>query len=498
VPDVAPLQLNPSSGGSGYGDLFQQRLRVLGALGGGLSLLFAAVVFGLSGQAALPQVAGVGLVAAAYAVGGLLARGRPRTLTFLRRLDELVTVAAIVGCALHAHVGPDAVDYRWDGVLAANNVLIVRAILLPSPPRRTAVLGAIALLPLVLPALVLPSPTPLLFAAWAFVAVAVSTVVSRVIYDLRQEARRARHLGQYQLEERIGVGGMGEVYRARHAMLRRPTAIKLLRPDRAGAEAIERFEQEVQSTALLSHPNTVAIYDYGRTADRVFYYAMEFLDGRDLQRVVESAGPLPPARVAHILKQVCGSLAEAHAAGLVHRDVKAANVLLCRRGGRHDVVKVVDFGLVLPAGTASSDDDGARIIGTPTYLSPEGYAGSDSVDARSDLYAVGVLAYYLLAGRLPFPGPTLAALCSQHLFTVPDRLDVEPGLAALVAQCLEKEPDARPPSADAIAARLDALDLGDWTETHAAAWWSRLEAPAAERGEPLDETLDLALDSRIP
>ena len=160
------------------------------------------------------------------------------------------------------------------------------------------------------------------------------------------QVRDAQQLGQYKLEEKIGEGAMGEVYRATHAMLRRPTAIKLLRPEIAGEETLRRFEREVQQTSRLSHPNTVSIYDYGHTAEGFFYYAMEYLDGANLEEIVDRTGPMPAARAIYILRQACGALSEAHRAGLVHRDIKSGNILLCRQGGLHDVVKIVDFGLV--------------------------------------------------------------------------------------------------------------------------------------------------------
>jgi serine/threonine-protein kinase len=243
----------------------------------------------------------------------------------------------------------------YAAVLASANTVLARAILVPSTPTRTCWLSVVAMLPL-LPMAAFATGSPLAvvnIATWSALTIAIATLGSHVIFGLRSEAARVRRLGQYSLEEKIGEGGMGVVYRASHAMLRRPTAIKLLPPDRAGDANLVRFEREVQLTAQLSHPNTIAIYDYGRTPDGVFYYAMEFLDGLNLEELVRRAGPLPAGRVVAILSQVCGALAEAHGRGLVHRDIKPANIILTERGGEPDVAKVLDFGLVKPLASSS-------------------------------------------------------------------------------------------------------------------------------------------------
>ncbi len=406
-PGLLARATSPSDGAT---ELLQERMALLGKVAGGLTLVFFFVVRAMGGSfgAQTPglldaQSGAILLVAAVYGLLWAVSRGRPRSLAALQALESTVTIIACLGCALHGWVGPGAEPFRFDAALGVNNMLVVRAILLPSSVRRTAVVGALGSLVILVPALVRVLAPPAgvdvdavrleaaLFAGWAVVAVAVSVVVSRVVYDLRRSVRAARRLGQYQLEERIGAGGMGEVYRARHALLRRPTAIKLLRPERAGEDALAAFEAEVQATSQLSHPNTVAIYDYGRTADRVFYYAMELLPGLDLRRIVMATGPMSPARAVHVLLQICGSLAEAHEAGLVHRDVKSANVILCRRGGVPDVVKVVDFGLVARIATAdiAAAGDG-RIVGTPAFLAPEGWRGAAVADARPARDSVGV------------------------------------------------------------------------------------------------------------
>ena len=328
-------------------------------------------------------------------------------------------------------------------------------------------------------------------------AIAVSGVASRVIFGLRAEAAAIRKLGQYTLGEKIGEGGMGVVYRAHHALLRRPTAIKLLPPEKAGAENLARFEREVQLTASLSHPNTVIVFDYGRTVEGVFYYAMEFLDGLNLDQLIKTDGPQPPGRVVHIVRQVTGALAEAHGIGLVHRDVKPANIILCERGGVPDVAKVVDFGLV----KQFRPDDSAptialtqelTLLGTPLYMAPESVGGTGIVDARSDLYALGAVTYLLLTGTPVFQGRTVVEILAHHLHTLPDppsrRLGrpIPPELEGLVLRCLAKSPDDRPPSAVALRDHLARLPItDDWSDDDAGRWWlhyrrRRLVAPLEE------------------
>jgi serine/threonine-protein kinase len=281
---------------------------------------------------------------------------------------------------------------------------------------------------------------------------------------------KATQLGQYVLEEKLGEGGMGEVYRARHRFLRRPTAVKLLPPDRAGADTVARFEREVHETSLLSHPNTVAIYDFGRTREGVFYYAMEYLDGADLQRLVEKTGPLSPSRVVHVLAQIAGALAEAHGLGLVHRDMKPANVVLCERGGVKDVVKVVDFGLVkhLVSDPRSVRQTAANaLVGTPAYMAPEAIRDPDHIDGRADLYAVGAIGYFLLTGREVFEEHSIMTMLAAHLHDVPvppsaRGAAVPADLESVLMQCLAKDPGHRPPSARALRDALLACDVPAW------------------------------------
>ncbi len=423
-------------------------------------------------------------------------RGRRLSPPLLQAVDLGALVLVCLGFALQdvtvvtLHVQALGPFPRVTMLLILTNLLIARAVFVPSPSAWTAAVSAAAAVPVVAAAGFAPPPTgeamgvgavALWTVLWAACAVVVATLTSRVIYGLRQEVHEARRLGQYTLEEKLGEGGMGAVYRARHAMLRRPTAIKLLPPEKAGQAALERFEREVQLTARLSHPNTVAVFDYGRTPDGVFYYAMEYLDGVNLEVLVREDGPQPPARVAHVMRQVASALVEAHGIGLVHRDVKPENILLCERGGIPDVAKVVDFGLVKDLERGGAALSRADIVqGTPLYLSPEAITAPDRVDARGDLYALGAVGYYMLTGQHVFSGATLVEVCSHHLHTPPDppsaRLGrpVPPALEAILLRCLEKDPACRPASALLLRDALGAAPgVGEWSEDAARAWWTR-------------------------
>ncbi len=307
-------------------------------------------------------------------------------------------------------------------------------------------------------------------------------IVARLQRQARKAAVEAKQLGQYRLLEKIGAGAMGVVYKGQHAMLRRPTAIKMLDVDRVNEASIQRFEREVQITCNLNNPHTVAIYDYGRTPEGVFYYAMEYLDGINLQTLVDEDGPQPEGRVVNILRQICGSLYEAHSMGLVHRDIKPANIMLNRRGAEPDVVKVLDFGLVKALNDDKKDGQpsGGDLSGTPLYMSPEAIQMPESIDARSDLYAVGAVGYFLLTGQTAFSARTLGELCQQHVSAIPEapsqRLGraVSPELEHAILACLEKNRAKRPQTARDLAAMLVRV-IATWTIDDAEAWWSRHE-----------------------
>jgi serine/threonine-protein kinase len=417
----------------------------------------------------------------------------------------------------HSVVSPDGADMAEGYVsmigLGANTLVVaIRAAVIPSLPRRTVIVTALAGVPLILVSTFVIPVTggslsfraadsgiyawlPLTMGIMWFFATITCAVISAVVYGLRAEAREARRFGQYVLERKLGEGGMGEVYRARHGMMRRPSAIKLLRSDRAGEANLKRFEREVQLTARLTHPNTITIFDYGRTADGIFYYAMELLDGANLERVVTVGGPQPPGRVVHILVMACGALAEAHSIGLIHRDIKPANIMLCTQGGEHDVVKVLDFGLVkdLEVDRQVKLTNANAFTGTPQYMAPESILDPDSVDARTDLYALGTVAYYLLAGADVFDGKTTVEVCSQHLHQAPEPLSargvtVPAALEALVLACLSKDPKGRPESAAELRRLLEACEVEPWDNALAQSWWREHQLRVEGESVPPDET----------
>jgi len=319
-----------------------------------------------------------------------------------------------------------------------------------------------------------------LLAAAAGLIFVFTLAMDRLNRAAQNAALAAKELGQYQLEEKLGEGGMGVVYRGRHRMLRRPTAIKLLHPDKTTDEAIARFEREVQLTCQLNHPNTIAIYDFGRTPEGIFYYAMEFLDGITLDTLVARFGPQPAGRVVHILRQVCGSLAEAHEIGLVHRDIKPANIILSCRGGEADVAKVLDFGLVKAVDSkknASITSAGA-VLGTPLFMSPESIQSPETIDVRSDLYALAAVGYFLVTGQPPFSGASVVEICVHHARTPPMRpseklgLPVPADLEDVLLKGLAKKPEDRFSTAREFAEALAACaDAAAWKSSTADAWW---------------------------
>jgi serine/threonine-protein kinase len=362
---------------------------------------------------------------------------------------------------------------------------------IPNTWRRAAwVIGVMALAPaLLVVGLMLTYPeVSAVMTVTAFVQQVLTMVVAAVaavfgthlINTLRREAFEAKQLGQYRLVEPLGTGGMGEVYLAEHRMLKRPCAIKLIRPEQAGnPKVLARFEREVQMTARLSHWNTVEIYDYGRTEDGTFFYVMEYLPGLSLEDLIQRYGPLPAERVVHLLRQACQALREAHAIGLIHRDIKPGNVFVARRGGLYDVAKLLDFGLVKPVAelpSARLTQEGA-VSGTPLFMSPEQAQGRDDLDARSDIYSLGAVAYTLLSGRPPFEGAKPLEVIVAHARdeVVPPsqrQPDVPADLERIILRCLAKRPEDRFQDADSLEQALSQCAAADrWTQSHAARWW---------------------------
>ncbi len=328
-----------------------------------------------------------------------------------------------------------------------------------------------------------------LSAAYA-VAAAAGAYGSAVVHGLTQAVAQARELGSYSLEEVLGRGGMGEVWRASHRMLRRPAAVKLVKSDLLAGlssedrkQLLQRFSREANATAELASPHTVRLYDYGQTDDGTIYYVMELLQGMDLETLVRRHGPLPPERAVALLIQVCHSLREAHQAGLVHRDIKPANIMLCPRlGGDADVVKVLDFGLVVLNSAAVEEQERltqqGRITGTPAYMAPEMMSAPLEVNSQADLYALGCVATWLLCGRVLFPGKQGLAALSAHLTETPLPLGervpggLPPELEEIVHRCLAKDPAERPAGAGALMDALQETGLAaGWTAARCASWW---------------------------
>jgi len=388
--------------------------------------------------------------------------------------------------------------------------MLAFTVIVPSEPRRAvvALLLSATAIPLVYLLEVQAGRAPVLGAVQfmlVFIApyggvVVLAYVSARIIYRLGQDVSRAREMGSYRLVEKLGQGGMGEVWRAQHRMLARPAAVKLIRGTslgfdaRGAAQLVARFEREAQATALLQSPHTVEVYDFGTTEDGTFYYVMELLEGIDLEQVVRRFGPLQPERVIHILPQVCGSLAEAHRRGMVHRDIKPANIYLCHRALEADFVKVLDFGLVKQRSVPSPHDDlrlsqTGVIHGTPSYLAPEVARGDDGVDGRADLYGIGCVAFWLLTGRLVFERDSYPAMLLAHATTVPSppsactEQPIPPALDRIVLTCLAKESTDRVQSAEELMACLTAVEVATpWTGPRAAEWW-RLHMAQEERGD---------------
>lgn len=520
APLLRPTRLGPDTGAStpsGYGlspRLSRMARERLGQLAVGIG---AAATLGALMATTLQSVMGasfeVALWVGAFNLGGsLTALGlwkltRSSWLTDAQVLD-LGLVWLVTGCfAFNLHffwffstikgfVPPVSPVVLW---------LVLQPVVVPTP-RRRAILSSVAaalMAPLAVVVLLasgmlqVPAQQIADVAMMPLLAAGLAVYASGLVHRLALDVTTAERMGSYQLEERLGEGGMGEVWKAHHGMLARPAAVKLIRPDmltRGDQESAEaallRFEQEARATAQLRSPHTVEVFDFGRADDGRVYYVMELLDGIDLATLVQEFGPQPPARVAAILGQVCHSLDEAHAAGLVHRDIKSANLLLCRYGRDHDFVKVLDFGLVRAADAPPGDSQlthAGQPLGTPSFMSPEMIDGQ-TVDGRADLYALGCVAYELLTGSPPFEGANVVATMVKHVGEAPvppsrrAPASIHPSLEAAVLACLAKAPGDRPATAGDLRKLLDRIEFAEpWGPMQAASWWERYGGSPGER-----------------
>jgi eukaryotic-like serine/threonine-protein kinase len=393
------------------------------------------------------------------------------------------------------HDYPAMVAFVKNGVINMVVLMFLYGTFIPNKPKTVAwVVLSMALLPMLSLAILTehPDASEALShfqsaeqtgsnALFLLIAAGMSIFGSVILSGLRSELHVARKFGQYQLVRKLGEGGMGEVYLAEHSLLKRPCALKLIKPE-AGTDpvAMARFEREVQSAARLAHPNSIEIFDYGLTGDGTFYYVMEYLQGKSLADLVRTHGPIPAGRVIYLFRQVCAGLAEAHGLGLVHRDLKPANVFVAVRGGESDVSKVLDFGLVKltrDPGAANLTSD-MTVSGTPMFMAPEQTVGDRSLDARADIYALGAMMYHALTGRPPFTGENAFEIMMAHSrdpVVPPSQINssVPADLEQVVLRCLAKKPEDRFPSARALGQALAACDAAsEWGANRAEAWWA--------------------------
>jgi len=521
-----------SWGGSSF---VQARLALLGKTVFFLAFGFFVVMNGMlvvgGGPGVMPTLVNQANVMhfLAASVMGLLwavARARPWSLHTLGALDGGSLVLAGITLALMA-AQPDE-KQLMAGLFALAVTMMARAVLIPSTATRTFLLSWVAAAPLLAVSAVfhqsaaMPEFSPgflkllvsLNALLWLIIAVTLSTVTSRTIYGLRQQVKEASEIGPYTLEEKIGTGGMGEVWRARHRMLIRPAAVKLVTarelgsgPERDPELRLRRFEREARATAALRSPHTVELYDFGVTEDGTLYYVMELLDGLDLDTLVDRFGPVPAERAIHLLVQVCASLEDAHQNGLVHRDIKPANIVVSRVGAGWDFVKVLDFGLVKLEGARQNETSvkltaDSSVSGTPGFIAPEVVLGNNA-DHRVDIYSLGCVGYWLITGKLVFEGPGAIKVMSDHVHTAPvppssrTETPIPPELDALILECLEKDPAKRPGTAAALQSRLQEIPVATpWTRERADSWWVN-HAPGKSSTRPVADVL-LSQEARPP
>jgi eukaryotic-like serine/threonine-protein kinase len=408
-------------------------------------------------------------------------------------LIYMVYTAAALGLMMHWGPVSDEPIHIFPMITWVGAVILMFAAIVPNSPVKTLIAGLIAVSMSPVGMLIGkargidfgPASNMLLMHYPDYLLVGVAVVISHVVTKLGQKVNKAREMGSYQLITLIGKGGMGEVWRARHRMLTRDAAIKLIQPHIAGVSGKNsalmqrRFEQEAKATASLRSPHTIELYDFGVSEDGVFYYVMELLDGIDLETLVKKFGPQSPARVVYILRQVCRSLADAHNHGLIHRDIKPTNIFLCRMGNEFDYAKVLDFGLVKVLESTDTQMTGANATtGTPAYMAPELAMGSSSIDGRTDLYGLGCVAYWLLTGSMVFEENGAAAMMLAHLQKVPvppsrrTELAVPESLDRAILMCLAKAPADRPASAEVFGRTLEeSTGTASWTPEDAERWW---------------------------
>lgn len=385
-------------------------------------------------------------------------------------------------------------------------LIVLYGTFIPNTWRRSAtVIGIMALTPILLSFAIGCRNCPVLGKyVWSGVpemtmvlgiASTIAIFGSYKIRDLERKAFQAQMLGQYVLRRKLGQGGMGEVYLAEHRLLRRPCAVKLVRREQAlDPTTLTRFEREVRSMAALTHWNTVEVYDYGLADDGTFYYVMEYLPGLSLQDLVDRHGPISPARAVHFLRQICGALREAHGIGLTHRDIKPSNAIVCERGGVHDVVKLLDFGLVHTPDMNTETDHRltlqGTILGSPSYMSPEQAMGKNQLDGRSDIYSLGALGYFLLTGQPPFVRETAMELLVAHMHSAPEpirdfRPEVPPDLEDILLRCLSKKPEERFRNVLELDQALAECSVGEpWSQERASHWWAGRPLQVAEHRVP--------------
>jgi serine/threonine-protein kinase len=440
-------------------------------------------------------------------VSGVLWSRRPLSRQSLRVLELTIfgLIAAFFawlqvntyhdGAVLRAIVpGQEAIAFRLIGSVVALRwflLIVLYGVFIPNTWQRcTAVVGCLAVLPVVLMvagSLLDPATGTHVFAGLPETVILMATAVAIAVFgsykirQLHQKAHEAQQLGQYRLKQVLGFGGMGAVYLAEHVMLRRPCAIKLIRPDQAGdPRTLLRFEREVQATATLTHWNTIEIFDYGHAEDGTFYYVMEYLPGMNLEDLVEGHGPLPPERAVHLMRQVCQALHEAHGIGLIHRDIKPANIFASERGKVYDVAKLLDFGLVKgfgPTGDGTKLTQEGSFARSPAFMSPEQAAGQAQIDARSDIYNVGAVAYFLITGELLFDRDSALQMLHAHAYeplvpTQEFQKTVPADLQRVILHCLEKDPNRRYQDALSLDKALAACACaGRWTPERAEEWW---------------------------